>query len=168
MKKGLHTAAPFLFSFHTEQLPCPHLCPMISTEQRFLHETIAQWAMETELLLQMQVVKKGLVMTEALLRSISYQIVKEALGVRYDLSFNDYGRILDMNRQKVSSRNLNRRVLLGGKEVKVRRNGNNTKWYSKNIYRQIYGNDGLFDRIQNNYQAWAMEQVIASLEGRKT
>lgn len=132
-------------------------------EQRFIHATIAQWAAETELLLQMQVVKKGLVLTEALLRSISYQIVKEAVGVRYDLSFNDYGRILDMNRQKVSSRNLNRRVLLGGKEVRVRKNAANTKWYSKNIYKQIYGTDGLFDRIQHNYQTWAMEQIIAAL-----
>jgi hypothetical protein len=140
----------------------------MTTDLRFIQATIAQWAVETELLLQMQVVKKGLVLTESLLRSISYKIVNDALGTRYELSFNDYGRILDMNRQKVSARSLNRKVLLGGKEVKVRRNGNNTKWYSRNIYKQIYGNEGLFDRIQNNYQAWAMQQIIASLEGRSS
>jgi hypothetical protein len=138
----------------------------MTTDQRFIHETIAQWAVETELLLQMQVVKKGLVLTEALLRSISYRIVKEAVGVRYELSFNDYGRILDMNRQKVSSRSLNRKVLLGGKEVKLRRNANNTKWYSKNIYKQIYGNEGLFARLREGYSEWALKRIIESLSQR--
>lgn len=131
------------------------------TEQRFIHETIAQWAVETELLLKMEVTKKGLVLTGDLIRSISYKIVKEAVGTRYDLSFNDYGRILDMNRQKVSARSLNRKVLLGGKEVKRRRG--NTKWYSKNIYRQVYGAEGLFARLLDGYTDWALRQVIASL-----
>lgn len=137
----------------------------VTSQQKFIEETIAQWAIETELLLQTQVVKKGLVLTEQLLRSISYKIVAEATaGVRYDLTFRDYGRILDMNRQKVSAKRLNRKVLLGGKEVKVRRNATNTKWYSRNTYNQIYGKDGLFERLRDNYKEWALQQVIKSLE----
>lgn len=137
---------------------------MIS-QQKFIEETIAQWAIETELLLQTQVVKKGLVLTETLLRSISYKIVKEATaGVRYDLTFRDYGRIVDMNRQKASAKALNRKVLLGGKEVRVRRNASNTKWYSKNIYKQIYGVEGLYAKLATNYKDWALQRVIESLE----
>lgn len=139
----------------------------MTTDLRFLHETIAEWAVETELLLQMTVVKKGIVLTESLLRSISYKIVKEAVGVRYDLTFKDYGRIVDMNRQKVSARKLNRRVLLGGKEVKAGRS-TNTRWYAKNIYKQMYGAEGLFARLSENYQDWALKQIIASLEGRNS
>ena len=137
---------------------------MIS-QHRFIEETIARLAVETELLLQTQVVKKGLVLTEKLLRSISYKIVKEAAaGVRYDLTFRDYGRILDMNRQKVSAKSLNRRVLLGGKEVRVRRNAANTKWYSRNIFKQIYGAEGLYTRLATGYKDWALQRVIEGLE----
>ena len=136
---------------------------MIS-QQKFIEETIAQWAIETQLLLRTQVVKKGLVLTEALLRSITYKIVKEAAtGVRFDLTFRDYGRILDMNRQKVSAKRLNRKVLLGGKEVRVRRNATTTKWYSRNINRAIYGKEGLFERLRDNYKEWALERIIESI-----
>ena len=138
---------------------------MIS-EQKFIHTTIAQWAVETELLLKMEVTKKRLILSGDLIRSIGYRIVKEAVGTRYDLSFNDYGRILDMNRQKVSARSLNRKVLLGGKEV--RRRSGNTKWYAKNVYRQVYGNEGLFARLLDGYTDWALQQVISSLTNTLT
>ncbi|MEO1210773.1 MAG: hypothetical protein AAFX78_14655 [Cyanobacteria bacterium J06638_20] len=137
----------------------------MTSQQKFIEATIAQWAIETQLLLQMQVVKKGLVLTEQLLRSISYKIVKEAAaGVRYDLTFRDYGRILDMNRRKASARQLNRKVLLGGRAVRVRKNATSMKWYSRNMFRQVYGKEGLFERLRDGYGAWALERVIEQLE----
>ena len=137
----------------------------MTSQQKFIEETIAGWAAETLLLLRAQVVKKGLVLTEQLLRSISYKIVKEAAaGVRYDLSFRDYGRILDMHRRKASARQLNRRVLLGGKAVRVRKNAVSTKWYSKNVFRQVYGKEGLFERLRDGYGAWALGMIIKRLE----
>lgn len=136
----------------------------IASIQDFQREVVTRWAAETITLLQGQIVRKGLVATEDLLRSLSYEIVREAAGgVGINLSFNTYGRILDMNRQKIKPQELNRRVLLGGKEAKAGKGASNRKWYSKTIFNSIYGDHGLVDRLLNGYGQWALERIQAAL-----
>ncbi|MFN4254529.1 MAG: hypothetical protein ACK4Q5_05945 [Saprospiraceae bacterium] len=130
----------------------------------FVHETVAQWAAEVLVLLQTQVVKKGIVDTGDLYNSLSYKIVRQAAeSVGFQLSFNDYGRILDMTRQKVKPSQINRTVMLNGKKVRVRKNAVSAGWYSKPLYRAVYGDDGLFERLSENFSAWALERVKAAL-----
>ena len=140
--------------------------PINTSTQQFIHETISEWAVETLAILQMQITKKGIILKGDLLRSLSYKVVKEAAGaVRYELSFKEYGRILDMSRHKVKPRKINRTITLGGKEVKVRRRSVNSKWYSKQIFKAIYSDGGLYSQIINNYKEWALRKVVAALEG---
>lgn len=137
----------------------------IASIDDFVRQTVTEWAAETVALLQIEAARRGMVITEDLLRSISYAIVRDAAATAgVELHFNTYGRILDMQRQRVKPQALNRRILLDGKEVRVRKNASTRSWYSKKTYQGIFGQTGLFDRLLHGYADWALQRISTALE----
>lgn len=113
----------------------------------FLQVELADWAIMVERRLKQTLLNKEINATGDLLRSLSYQTFVAGGGNsgRFQLSFLEYGRFVDMGagkRSKLETINGNTRALKGRKPQ---------KWYTKKVYDMVFGN--LLDRLYNNYAA---------------
>lgn len=131
-------------------------------------QVLTHWATTTVALMQLSAAQKGLRDSGDLINSIGYELFSSAAGtlMGLEISFNTYGRILDMTRLKASPLAVNRAILLGGKMVKARKGATSKNWYSKVVYSRIHGTkatDGLFEQLSEGYAQWALEQMLEGL-----
>jgi len=119
----------------------------------FIYDELTNIAKEIHERMQKAMLEKKIGITEELLKSLSYQVFKASGSSdgRYELSFLEYGRMLDMNvgrARKIESIKTNRRIIVGARDK---------KFYSKPAYGKI---SRLISNLVNGYQ----EQSIATIK----
>lgn len=131
--------------------------------QEFQRQVLSEWAATTVALMQISAAKKGLHDTGELINSIGYRVFSAgASAMGLDISFNQYGRILDMTRNQATPTAVNKAILLGGKTINARKNAVSKNWYSKVVFPRIYGsgnNESLIEKLTEGYALWALERI---------
>lgn len=126
-------------------------------EQALIAAVLEVWAAETHKILDDTLVKKRLVASGALRRSLKYQVTAQGQGknyVRYE--FLLYGRYLDaIGKRGLSLRGANKVITVGGKKRKINGAQKDMKWYSKNMWGRI---NPLVDALGKEYALFVKKQ----------
>lgn len=124
----------------------------------FIANQFPDWAKITDQLIRAELIKNKVGITDALINSLKYRIIKASSGDdgKYLLSFLQYGRFRDMGvgrGVKIESIKGNAGILKAGKKRKK------VRFYSKVVYKRVYG--ALIGRLVAGYR----EQIIKDAKG---
>lgn len=100
-------------------------------EEQIISPIIKEKAMVIDRMLRQEIAKQSIGMSERLIRSIGYHVS----GASYSLSFETYGRMVDMTvgrGYRIESIKGNGAAIAGAGRKKKR-------WYSKPVYNVVYG-----------------------------
>lgn len=133
------------------------MTPFNPNQLAFIQTELAEWAFVVELELKKKLHEKGIEFTGDLEKSLSYKVFTASGGNsgRYQLSFLEYGRMVDMGKGRISKFET---IKSNTRRLKKRKP---EKWYAKTVYGLVYGN--LIRRIQNNYSQ-AIVYTLKQLE----
>ncbi len=126
-------------------------------QMEFIQRELAEWAIIVELELKKKLHEKNIHITGDLENSLTYQVFVAGGGNsgRYQLSFLEYGRMVDMGKGRIR-----KTESIAGNTARLK-GRKPEKWYAKTAYVLIYGN--LIRRLQNNYQE-AIIYTVKQLE----
>jgi hypothetical protein len=137
---------------------------MDAEKKQFIYDALTEWAPWIHGRLLSEFSKMDIGVTEELLHSLGYKVFTQSGldGGKYELSFLEYGRMLDMGvgRGVSSSIAANARAYRKASDHKIRQA---KKWYSKTTYG---GLNRLIRMVIDGYQPAIINTIKTPMEGK--